>query len=919
VTQVQPIEVTATVDTSAVKQEIQDATKVSPVQIQASVNTDGIHQELKEATRTQPIELSVDVNTSEVKQQLEQASKVAPIQIKANVDTSEVNEKLGQAIKPVAVEVSADDGPLQAKAKEIDDQFRFKRYEAVVDGNTKPLEQKLSDVGKPVTIEVNTTEAQTQVNRLAETLETLEGRLGAKKELIRFETDTTKLAAANKEIQDLEKEVARLKNIGKTGFDALGNRIDVFGNALNNLQRRSGAATNAMIDLSRIVQDAPFGFLAISNNLNPALESFQRLQKESGGIKGALKSLGSSLLGAGGLGFALSAASTLLITFGDKLFGASEAEKKLQQQTQQTRDRIAELTKSISEIKIDIAGEVAGSTEGEIAKISALSKVVLDTAASYDQRNRALKELQAINKNYFGDLTLESDKLKELKGRVDEYTQALAAAAVVKAFQEDIGKVGKELALANEKARQTQIALHNLAGEFDQTGKPRKEIHLLTPEQSSEANKLKTLLSDQQSDVLKLTETYNLLQDQIQQAILLSLKFKPLQTDGGGTKAPKEKFNFFNKFFDLTPPKNEVEKQTLEMFETARDFAQKNVGLFTVKVGEKFIDLSELTRIGDRREVVDLGKRMWASIQEGLIKFKPPKIDLGELEVEANAKPVDNGADFFNAFQNSQNASGFQKDALKSVFDVPDRTKLFSEYADSFQKIGQTLPEFVEIRDVFGNLQTMNLSDAFGNFQNINFQGLVEALQKAFKTAQDSTERFITDTKTALKDFYSEIFTKGLSAVGEALGNIFSGQGIGNIFQKFGQVLGGALDALGERFIQLGVLAQLAKLSLDTLFKNPLAEIAVGIAFKALASQFKNFTVPGFAAGGLVFGPTMGLVGEGVGTSRSNPEVIAPLDKLKSFINPQGGAQHVIVTGRIRGNDILLSNQRQLGKNHRNG
>ena len=65
----------------------------------------------------------------------------------------------------------------------------------------------------------------------------------------------------------------------------------------------------------------------------------------------------------------------------------------------------------------------------------------------------------------------------------------------------------------------------------------------------------------------------------------------------------------------------------------------------------------------------------------------------------------------------------------------------------------------------------------------------------------------------------------------------------------------------------------------------------------------------GLASGGLVTGPTMALVGEGAGTTASNPEVVAPLDKLKGMING-GGTQQVEVIGRISGNDIFLANQR---------
>lgn len=69
-------------------------------------------------------------------------------------------------------------------------------------------------------------------------------------------------------------------------------------------------------------------------------------------------------------------------------------------------------------------------------------------------------------------------------------------------------------------------------------------------------------------------------------------------------------------------------------------------------------------------------------------------------------------------------------------------------------------------------------------------------------------------------------------------------------------------------------------------------------------------SILGLASGGLVTGPTMALVGEGAGTTASNPEVVAPLDKLKGMINGSGGVQQVEVYGRISGNDIFISNQR---------
>lgn len=61
--------------------------------------------------------------------------------------------------------------------------------------------------------------------------------------------------------------------------------------------------------------------------------------------------------------------------------------------------------------------------------------------------------------------------------------------------------------------------------------------------------------------------------------------------------------------------------------------------------------------------------------------------------------------------------------------------------------------------------------------------------------------------------------------------------------------------------------------------------IAAGFAAGALAIT-KSMKVAAFADGGIAYGPTLGLFGEYAGAS-SNPEVVAPLNKLKTLIEPR--------------------------------
>lgn len=67
----------------------------------------------------------------------------------------------------------------------------------------------------------------------------------------------------------------------------------------------------------------------------------------------------------------------------------------------------------------------------------------------------------------------------------------------------------------------------------------------------------------------------------------------------------------------------------------------------------------------------------------------------------------------------------------------------------------------------------------------------------------------------------------------------------------------------------------------------PFAGFAIGTGFATAAKAITMaMGATPFANGGVLYGPTLGLLGEYAG-ARNNPEVVAPLDKLRSLIEPQ--------------------------------
>jgi energy-converting hydrogenase Eha subunit A len=90
------------------------------------------------------------------------------------------------------------------------------------------------------------------------------------------------------------------------------------------------------------------------------------------------------------------------------------------------------------------------------------------------------------------------------------------------------------------------------------------------------------------------------------------------------------------------------------------------------------------------------------------------------------------------------------------------------------------------------------------------------------------------------------------------------------------------------------------------LFGGPIAALIAGLGAAQIA-LVASTPIP-LAEGGIISGPTTALMGEYPSAGGGNPEVVAPLNKLKSMMG-EGGTRRIQIYGRLTGNDIYLSNQ----------
>jgi len=170
-------------------------------------------------------------------------------------------------------------------------------------------------------------------------------------------------------------------------------------------------------------------------------------------------------------------------------------------------------------------------------------------------------------------------------------------------------------------------------------------------------------------------------------------------------------------------------------------------------------------------------------------------------------------------------------------------------------------------------------------------------------------EQRMTSAMEGVNQAFNNLSAQGLEAFGQLLGDIMTGQV--DSFQDFGKRLLQAVAAFMKSFGQaLIATATASKAFKELLIAHPVAAIAAGVALVAGSAVINNMletgpNVTAFADGGIVSGPTLGLMGEYPGAS-TNPEVIAPLDKLKSLMKPSDSGSGYIASTHVSGRDLAI-------------
>lgn len=252
-----------------------------------------------------------------------------------------------------------------------------------------------------------------------------------------------------------------------------------------------------------------------------------------------------------------------------------------------------------------------------------------------------------------------------------------------------------------------------------------------------------------------------------------------------------------------------------------------------------------------------------------------------------------------DAFKNMFDFSGSSiEPELKIEVDELDFEDPEEDEEDVFieKKIGFTFPSMQEIKDKVSDISGVigEFADAWGTQISAAFDVIGKALDNQMIIVENShkKEAELIEASSMTESAKAEAMVALEEKTAEAKAKIQRKQAIAQKAAALVAAVINGAQAITKVAGQTGIGAIAAA---------PMMAALVGAQIALIASS----PIPAFADGGIVSGPTLGLIGEYSG-ARSNPEIIAPLDKLQGMLGNSNENANIIPDVRISGSDLLI-------------
>lgn len=246
-------------------------------------------------------------------------------------------------------------------------------------------------------------------------------------------------------------------------LDKLGKSAAATAPQVQKLTQATAGYNSIGTDFARIIQDAPFGIIGVSNNVTQLAGSFQVLKNQTGSSGAAFKAALGSILSSGNalvLGISiLTSAFTFLQMKG--FFKTEESAKSLADQLEQYRQTLDAVTKA------SIEGQANAAKE--IQSFALLRAQAENTNISFQKRIDAVNELRKQYPDYLKNLTDEQILTGNVGDAYNKLTAGLIATAKARAASDQIAKNSLDVLTLTTQEEERALKIKELQIEKSKT------------------------------------------------------------------------------------------------------------------------------------------------------------------------------------------------------------------------------------------------------------------------------------------------------------------------------------------------------------------------------------------------------------------------------------------------------------------
>lgn len=541
--------------------------------------------------------------------------------------------------------------------------------------------------------------------------------------------------------------------------------------------------------------------------------------------------------------------------------------------TEEATEKVEELDDA-SDVFISTAANVRTELDREKKMLETLIKAHGDTDKAVDHLNTTYGKIFGSHKtaSEWYDILTKKSQLYARQVGYEAQARSLATKIAENELQQQLAAEKRGKWESDNKDKMVSLGRDKVTGltsftSNDETWRSLRDTQDKLRSEGAELTHKLDIVTEKMSDISRQIGTPIGITEVNTEPIAPSTE--PISTPKGGKRPSKIK------------PSADKEKKLTEVNKSATTLKEINDNIEFLQA--KLLSSTEANAAAINKEITEWEKKADAIRNAGKAVEEAPKYTPAPV---ADVKTIQEATDAISYYD--------EKIRLANDEERTGLVKVRAEYEKLLESFNRPITA-QGIQDMLDSLKGLSREEYVIKIQAIGLDAIEDYIKQIEKMLSDpNLPEGMTKWLSSMKEDLAGISKdKSFSKLSKKAEQAYSAVGdLGGAFKNLGSEIGAPiLDIAGTMMqaIAIMIMAYAEAQKQAAITTGPwgwIAFAATGLAtLTSVVASVKS--LPKFAEGGVISGPTVGLMGEYAGAA-NNPEVVAPLNKLKDLLQPEG-------------------------------